>query len=594
MAAEPSTRPVEEDYVKKLNLAGTKDIPSPKDREKRIKPRRFHKKFKVRCPWVNCFATPLTWHCAHCGNELEVFEEENEVYFSCHCGDRKMTDFYGKCSHDDHPEIAIPFTEDLKKLINFEDNQREQRTIILLGESGAGKSTSINNLITTVHYDTWNEAKEGECINAVPLWRTIMNGTGDAVERKEYLIMVVDTAGNNDAADSKVVEEKNQLNIVEQIVFLGSFNMICFFFKCGGQRIHEKMPHTMVSMKNILTQGFNTHTSFLQTSSASFNADDTETTIIKLVEKLNLKFNTIDNIYPVNNEPYLAILNQKLYKDRPDILKKYRDQTHLYGISAESFRALIKKAIENEEFVAEDQGVQVARIKIYARQDMETIFKKALELAELIEKQSQDLNLNEEEKERIRIDEQIRKNGKEFYENKKSQNPKKTFENAEDEDSEEDEEIERLINADPNEESTKKDSITNNSEEANEIKDSTIKELLLKIKALQAEFKDDKVLFIGIGITVVGIVGVGVAVTMFLVPPVIPMMIYGGTGAAGSAVIVIGNLTILVNHLKKKTMMRKQAKECINAVAVIDKYCKNINCDVSFDYLSELKKQGNW
>lgn len=178
-----SSRSVERIGLRNMNLAGTRNAPDFQN-VVRIKPRRFHKKFKTRCPHSKCPNVPLIWRCAHCGNELEYFEEENKVvYFSCFCGDRRITDFYGRCSHKDHPETKMRFKGDME--IEPQDNQREQRTIVLVGDTGVGKSTTINNLITTVSYKTWNRAKSEDCVNVAPLWKFVRNSTTGKIERRQ-------------------------------------------------------------------------------------------------------------------------------------------------------------------------------------------------------------------------------------------------------------------------------------------------------------------------------------------------------------------------------------------------------------------------
>ncbi|KAE9547330.1 hypothetical protein FO519_009457, partial [Halicephalobus sp. NKZ332] len=667
MAAEPSTRPVEEDYVKKLNLARTKDIPIPEDREKRIKPRRFHKKFKVRCPWVNCFATPLTWHCAHCGNELEVFEEENEVYFSCHCGDRKMTDFYGRCSHEHHPEIAIPFTENLKESINFEDNQREQRTIILLGDSGVGKSTSINNLITTVNYETWEEAKKGECINAVPLWRSIKINGGPARKwkqmegcymknekgtprksatanpvtysftyndnGKEYLIMVVDTAGSNDTKGSKTVDENHRLDVVEQAISLESCNTFCFVIGSGGQRTRDDTTHVIEAMKQTLNPEFNKHTSFLQTNSSSLNIEETEVVVADLSAELEITFEIENNIYPINNEPYLAILDSALYKkqneykeygNQTDSYKEYGDQTGSYNRSMDSFKEILKKTIKNNEFYMTKDDLQIARIRMYGHRDMETAFNRALELAG-IRKQNLESIVDEEERKWVECEEKITEQVKKALRKEEPQNSQTKIElgveaqeNTDVEEIKNSEEVknagdsndtkktkntkgnkeentkvyEELENLLKNTELINETYITDNREESLKVTNSPgIKTIIKEIINLSKEFNDEKYYYIGVLMAVLGSVGIGAGATMYLIPHVIPFIVYGGAGISGSIVAITGMLTVIREHLRYKKARREQAKGCIKVIAMINEYYESLKCDKKFDYLSKLRQE---
>ncbi|KAE9546949.1 hypothetical protein FO519_009839 [Halicephalobus sp. NKZ332] len=464
-----------------------------------------------------------------------------------------------------------------------------------------------------VNYDTWEEAQEEECVNAVPLWNFTIDKDkskvgkqldGENMENekgicgksatvkpvtysfvyndkgKEYLIMVMDTAGNDDTSDSSEAEAEHQLELVEQIASVGSFNMLCFIIKNGDRRIHEKRTHVVEVAKRILDSKFSDHASFLQTYSSDTNVVDMKLMINSLSENLNIDLQTEDNIFPVCNSPYLTILKEKIHGNPSKSIEDNISRCN-YEKWKNSFQSLIKEAIEKDIFTVEKKSVQEARIKIYAQNDIEFIFKKALELSGVIEA--------EEEKESIQIEKEITERGREYYGKMEIQNSGIASENTDI-----DESVNKLLDSELNKESMNEGNNVNNTKESCKVNDPKEKELIQKIKDLLVEFKNERFFYVGLGLTICGVVGVGVGVgaaAMYSAPFLGATRIFGKSAVAGVATSGTGTLTYLYTKLQQMKDIRDQARKCINAIAEIDKYCKSAGFNIGFDYLAELEKK---
>uniref|UniRef100_A0A914PU57 G domain-containing protein n=1 Tax=Panagrolaimus davidi TaxID=227884 RepID=A0A914PU57_9BILA len=88
--------------------------------------------------------------------------------FYCKCGEASMYEFVYRCSDPKHGMEYIQFDKTLLK--DYADNLRSNKeiNILLLGETGVGKSTFINGIANYLRYDTLEEAAMSPLFWLVP------------------------------------------------------------------------------------------------------------------------------------------------------------------------------------------------------------------------------------------------------------------------------------------------------------------------------------------------------------------------------------------------------------------------------------------
>ncbi|KAL2680400.1 hypothetical protein Neosp_007998 [[Neocosmospora] mangrovei] len=179
------------------NRSGTEEGFEPLDR-------RF---IKIPCPGMHCnHNTPCEWICFHCSEPLEFCVTDEHIY--CDCGHHPHTTYDFKCNGELHgPGFAkYPLDRLLTMLRGLKSLKSDSVNILILGETGVGKSTFINSFVNYLKYNTLDEAMEAEKLTAVipcSFSTQIMNRHDTSKEIEEYVIRAGDDSREDEGDGSK-------------------------------------------------------------------------------------------------------------------------------------------------------------------------------------------------------------------------------------------------------------------------------------------------------------------------------------------------------------------------------------------------------
>nr|XP_054753969.1 uncharacterized protein LOC129259734 [Lytechinus pictus] len=309
---------------------------------------------KLRCPNAlcgngKCAGDPSKWKCSTCKQYVEYGTSSRQ--FHCKCGKSNPEISQFRCNDEHHGMRFMKYEKTLlvDELSTLEP--MEEVNILILGETGVGKSTWINGIQNYLSFDNLAEAMES---NEFPVLipssftltkdgeqKDIKIGIGDSNEVQEagksatkeprsYVFTIgerrfrlIDTPGIGDSGGIKQ-DEQNMDNILSFLTNFSKIDAICILLKPNNARlttlfrfcIQELLVQLHNSAKNNIVFCFtNARQTFYQPG-------DTLPALNAELEKKNVGIEaTKDKCFCFDNEPFrfLACVKNGIQFDEEDI-----------------------------------------------------------------------------------------------------------------------------------------------------------------------------------------------------------------------------------------------------------------------------------
>ncbi|KAL8694795.1 MAG: hypothetical protein Q9218_000641 [Villophora microphyllina] len=160
----------------------------------------------IPCPGPKCTVTKVReWTCPRCEAPIEFGFSDQYIY--CDCGRSLYSNYVFKCNNELHGRPFMPYNQGQLLRLLKGLNQSNYLNILILGETGVGKSTFINALVNYLEFETLDEAINTERLNYVipcAFSTQIMDRTDPhkPIEEKQIKIGARDDEKDGSAGDS--------------------------------------------------------------------------------------------------------------------------------------------------------------------------------------------------------------------------------------------------------------------------------------------------------------------------------------------------------------------------------------------------------
>ncbi|KAK0761114.1 hypothetical protein N5P37_006060 [Trichoderma harzianum] len=171
---------------------------------------------KIPCPSPGCNSGHLEWTCPQCFAAIEYGYSDD--FFYCDCGRGLFSTYEFKCNNPKHGADYKTYEVDkLRKLLGqlSEDNYIN---ILILGETGVGKSTFINAFVNYLTYSTLDEAKEADKLESVIPCSFSLQTMDRENTATDIQVHNVKIGGRDDEADGSTGNSATQKSVVHSVM----------------------------------------------------------------------------------------------------------------------------------------------------------------------------------------------------------------------------------------------------------------------------------------------------------------------------------------------------------------------------------------
>uniref|UniRef100_A0AC34FE27 G domain-containing protein n=1 Tax=Panagrolaimus sp. ES5 TaxID=591445 RepID=A0AC34FE27_9BILA len=374
-------------------------------------PQSFHHRY--------CENEDHEWLCYICQTPVQYGFDEN---FYCRCGMESMFKFVFRCSHPKHGVAYIHF--DKKMIKDLAENLRSNKelNILLLGETGVGKSTFINGIANYLRYDTLEEAAMSPLCCLIPTQfnitdinrksKTIKTGEsknesfrkGESGTQEplchtfrvgEKIIRLIDTPGIGDTRGAKA-DADNFAAILKYISYHNEIHGICILLKPNNSKMSVLFKYCINELLVHLHKSAAANIAFCFTNSRStfYSPGDTMPVLERYIENMqDIHISlTKETTYCFDNEAFrfLCCLNNG---------EKFDDKTR--NTYEDSWRISVEETLRLFSHFENDVKPHIAGETISLNDARRIILTAAKPLADITGIIQENIDLIEEQKKEV-------------------------------------------------------------------------------------------------------------------------------------------------------------------------------------------------
>ncbi len=309
---------------------------------------------KIRCPnsisgTGECSGDAITWKCDKCKEMVEYGLQSK--FFYCKCGESDPQKSLFRCNESTHGIDYIPYPADILRDDLGTLRVTPEKNILILGETGVGKSTWINGIVNYLSFADLNDARQADNfpvlipsqftftkqgksveikIGEVSENEMLQTGHSATQETRSYIfhvgdrkIRLIDTPG---IGDSRGIEQdrKNFDNILSYLSYYDEIHAVCILLRPNNSRLNAMFRFCIQELLARLHTSAKTNIVFCFTNARAtfYQPGDTLPALNKMLEekKIGITANP-NNYFCFDNEPFrfLACLKNKVEFNDEDI-----------------------------------------------------------------------------------------------------------------------------------------------------------------------------------------------------------------------------------------------------------------------------------
>ncbi|RYP21571.1 hypothetical protein DL765_002207 [Monosporascus sp. GIB2] len=302
---------------------------------------------KLPCPFGACGNESREWHCYKCRQPLEY----SDLHFYCDCGHTDVKSFTWQCNSLAHGTQVVQYYPEALRASLLKLESYKEQNILLLGETGVGKSTFINAFYNYMIYRDLDDAMTHEKLEAIipssftiqriedsPSGRRFIQtdirvggndnfevdgSRGDSATQKtgvyripigDRIVRIIDTPGVGDVRGIDA-DRKNLDNILQTLSRINSLSGIVILLKPNASRLTLTFRFCIRELLTYLHRDAarNIVWGFTNTRQSNYMPGDSYKPLERLLqqhESLGLSL-TPDNVFCFDSESFRCLAAQK-------------------------------------------------------------------------------------------------------------------------------------------------------------------------------------------------------------------------------------------------------------------------------------------